>query len=358
MEAALERIPPELLSAFEMAAQRVLEFHRRSLRQSWFESSPAGVFGQIVRPLARVGLYVPGGSASYPSSLLMSALPAKAAGVEEIIVSTPVSRDGRVPDVVLAAARVAGVSAVYQVGGAQAIAAMAYGTESVPRVDKILGPGNLFVALAKRAVSGTVGIDAITGPTETLVIADQSAELDQVAADLLAQAEHDPLAQPVLITTSKELFEGLAAEIDRQLFALRRASIARESLEARGAVVLVGDLMEAVFLANEYAPEHLCLEVAEPWELLDRVRCAGGLFLGRMSVEALGDYVAGPSHVMPTGGSARFSSPLTTDDFLRVSSLFAVSPEGLRELGPSAMQMAMAEGLDAHAASIERRLQQ
>lgn len=357
MVAARERIPPELAGALETAAQRILEFHRRSVRRSWFETSPEGVFGQIVRPLERVGLYVPGGRAAYPSSLLMSALPAKAAGVREVIVATPPGPDGRVPDVVLAAAELSGVTSVFRVGGAQAVAAMAFGTESVPRVDKILGPGNLFVALAKRLVSGVVGIDAITGPTETLVVADGSARVDRVAADLLAQAEHDPLAQPVLITTSSELLDALPAELDCQLASLSRADIARESLESRGALVLVRDLAEAVDLANEFAPEHLCLAVADPWSLLDEVRSAGGVFLGELSVEALGDYVCGPSHVMPTGGSARFASPLTVDDFVKVISLFAVSPEGLRRLGPVAVEVARAEGLTAHAASILRRLQ-
>ncbi len=357
MEAARRRLSPELLSSFEVAAERILQFHRRALRRSWFESSPEGIYGQIVRPLARVGLYVPGGTAAYPSSLLMSALPARAAGVHEVIVATPPGKDGKIPEVVLAAAQVAGVSALYRVGGAQAIAAMAYGTESIPRVDKILGPGNLFVALAKRMVSGVVGIDAVTGPTETLVLADETAEVGHVAADLLAQAEHDLLAQPVLVTTSRELVERLPQAIEGQLAKLGRAAIARESLETRGAVVLVRDLAEAVQLANEYAPEHLCLAVAEPWSLLDSVRAAGGVFLGERSVEALGDYVLGPSHVMPTGGSARFSSPLTVDDFLKVSSLFAVSPRGLEALGPAAVRMALAEGLDAHAASVQRRLE-
>ena len=358
MEAARGRLPLELLSAFEMAAERILEFHRRALRRSWFESSPVGIFGQVVRPIDRVGLYVPGGTAAYPSSLLMSALPAKAAGVGEIVVATPAAKDGTIPDAVLAAAHLAGVSAVYRVGGAQAIAAMAHGTQSIPRVDKILGPGNIFVALAKRVVSGVVGIDAVTGPTETMVVADRSAAVEHVAADLLAQAEHDLLAQAVLITTSPELLERLPGELDRQLSRLQRATIARESLESRGAAVLVHDLSEAVALANQYAPEHLCLAVADPWSLLDEVRSAGGVFLGELSVEALGDYVCGPSHVMPTGGSARFSSPLTVDDFVKVSSLFAVTPAGLRELGPAAARMALSEGLDAHAASIRKRLEE
>ncbi|HEX2923169.1 MAG TPA: histidinol dehydrogenase [Chloroflexota bacterium] len=356
MEAARRAISPELLSAFQTSAERILAFHRKALRQSWFETSPSGSYGQIVRPLSRVGLYVPGGTAAYPSSLLMSALPAKAAGVQDVIVTTPPARDGSVPAVVLAAADVAGVSAVYRVGGAQAIAAMAYGTETIPRVEKILGPGNLFVALAKRMVAGTVGIDAITGPTETLIVADDSTPLEHVAADLLAQAEHDVLAQAVLITTSSTLLDGLPAELERQLAGLSRASIARESMEGRGVAVLVSTLDEALELANEYAPEHLCLEVEEPWSVLDSVRAAGGVFLGTRSIEALGDYVAGPSPVMPTGGSARFSSPLTVDDFLKVSSLFAVSEEGLRTLGPAAVLMARSEGLDAHAASVQRRL--
>ena len=356
VRAARQRVTPDLISAFELAAGRILDFHRKSLRRSWFDTSPEGVFGQLIRPLDRVGLYVPGGTATYPSSLLMSALPARAAGVREIIVATPPARDGSVPDTVLAAAEVAGVSAVYRVGGAQAIAAMAYGTESVPRVDKILGPGNIFVALAKRMVAGVVGIDAVTGPTETVVVADDSADVGHVAADMLAQAEHDSLAQAVLITTSRELVDRLPEEVERQLAHLGRATLARESLEGRGAVVLVGDLPEAIALANEYAPEHLCLEVRDPWSLLDLVRAAGGVFLGDRSVEGLGDYAAGPSHIMPTGGTARFSSPLTVDDFVKVTSLFAVSEQGLRELGPVAARMAEAEGLDAHAASIRRRL--
>lgn len=356
VKSARQRTPARLVSALETAAQRILEFHRKSVRRSWVDTSRAGVFGQLVRPLSRVGLYVPGGTAAYPSSLLMSALPARAAGVQDVLVATPAARDGTVPAAVLVAAEVAGVSAVYRMGGAQAIAAMAYGTESVPRVDKILGPGNIFVALAKKMVSGVVGIDAVSGPTETVVIADQSAEVEHVAADLLAQAEHDAMAQPVLITTSAGLVDRLPAEIERQLATLGRAAVARESLESRGAVVLVADLVEAVELSNEYAPEHLCLAVEDPWSLLDSVRSAGGIFLGSRSVEALGDYVAGPSHVMPTGGTARFSSPLTVEDFVKVSSLFAVSREGLGELGPVAMEIALAEGLDAHAASIERRM--
>ncbi len=356
MQTAKQQVSAELRADFEMAAERILDFHRKSMRRSWFESSPQGVFGQLIRPLARVGLYVPGGTAAYPSSLLMTALPAKAAGVEEIVVTTPAAKDGTVPATVLVAAEVAGVSAVYRVGGAQAIAALAYGTESIPRVDKILGPGNIFVALAKRLVSGVVGIDAVTGPTETLVLADDTAKVEHVAADLLAQSEHDPMAQAILVTTSARLVDELSVEIDRQLATLQRAAIAGESLETRGVAVLVETLKEAVDLANEYGPEHLCLAVADPWSLLDSVRAAGGIFLGHRSVEAVGDYVAGPSHVMPTGGTARFASPLTVDDFVKVSSLFAVSDEGMRGMGPAAARMAMAEGLDAHAASILRRL--
>ena len=358
IKAARSRLPAELLSALEVAAERILDFHRKAVRRSWIDPSLQGVFGQLVAPLARVGLYVPGGRAAYPSSLLMSALPARAAGVAEVIVATPPSRDGAIPDVVLAAADIAGVASVYRIGGAQAIAAMAYGTESIPRVDKIVGPGNIFVALAKRMVSDSAGIDALTGPTETVIVADEHARLETVAADLLAQAEHDPLAQPVLLTTAKELVQRLPGELERQLALLPEENVARESLEGRGVVVLVESLAEAMRLANEYAPEHLCLSVDDPWSLLDSVRSAGGVFLGEQSAEALGDYVAGPSHVMPTGGTARFSSPLTVDDFLKVTSLFATSPQGLEELGPAAMRIARAEGLDAHAESLRRRLEE
>ncbi|HEX9014697.1 MAG TPA: histidinol dehydrogenase [Chloroflexota bacterium] len=356
MARARAQISPPLLADFETAAGRILDFHLKSARRSWFETTPQGTFGQLIRPLERVGLYVPGGTALYPSSVLMTALPAKAAGVKEIYVATPAARDGSVSPLVLAAADVAGVSAVFRVGGAQAIAAMAYGTESIPKVDKILGPGNIFVALAKRLVSGVVGIDAVTGPTETLVLADESAKPEHVAADLLAQAEHDVLAQAVLVTTSRALAERMPEEIERQLASLSRAEVARESMQGRGAVVVVRDLDEAAQVANEYSPEHICLAVREPWALLDRIRNAGGIFLGHSSVEALGDYVSGPSHVMPTGGTARFASPLTVDDFVKVSSLFAVSEQGLEELGPVASRIARSEGLDAHARSVERRI--
>lgn len=356
--AARSRCGAQLLGDFEQAASRVLDFHLKSSRRSWFESAPQGIFGQLIRPLARVGLYVPGGTAAYPSTLLMTALPARAAGVKEVVVVTPAGKDGAIPDVVLAAADIAGVSAIYKVGGAQAIAALAYGTETIPRVDKILGPGNIFVALAKRLVSGVVGTDGVPGPTETVVLADESAEVEHVAADLLAQSEHDPLAQAVLITTSRALVDALPAELERQLASLSRNAVAREALETRGAAVVVASLQEAAQLASEYAPEHICLEVADPWPLLDSIRAAGGIFLGHQSVETIGDYVAGPSHVMPTGGTARFASPLTVDDFVKVSSLFAVSEEGMRELGPLAARMARAEGLDAHALSVERRLKQ
>lgn len=356
VEEARSRVPDQLRADFELAADRILDFHLKSAKRSWFETTPEGTFGQIVRPLNRVGLYVPGGTAAYPSSVLMTALPARAAGVKEILIATPAAKDGSLPPEVLVAAELAGVSAVYRLGGAQAIAAFAYGTESVPRVDKILGPGNIFVALAKRLVSGVVGIDAVTGPTETLVIADDSADVEHVAADLLAQAEHDALAQAVLITTSSDLLGKLPAELERQLATLSRASLARESLAGRGAAVLAESLEDAIALANDFAAEHLCLAVRDPWSILDSVQAGGGVFLGHSSVETLGDYIAGPSHVMPTGGTARFASPLTVDDFVKISSLFAVSANGLRTLGPAAARMAASEGLDAHAASVLRRL--
>jgi len=310
-----------------------------------------------VRPLARVGLYVPGGTAAYPSSLLMSAIPARVAGVKEIVVATPPGRDGKLPPVTLAAAHVAGVDRIVKAGGAQAIGALAFGTASVPRVDKILGPGNIFVTLAKSRVFGQVAIDAPLGPTETMLIADDSANAKLVAADLLAQAEHDPLASPILLTTSPELAERVADEIMEQLPQLSRQAIALAAFENNGGIVVVPDLYAAVDLANDYAPEHLCLLVRDPWALIERVRNAGGVFLGEASAEVMGDYVAGPSHSMPTGGAARFFSPINVEEFLKVTSLFALNDRALRELGPAAITLAEAEGFTAHAAAVRRRLE-
>jgi histidinol dehydrogenase len=301
-------------------------------------------------------VYLPGTAAPLPSSLLMTAIPARVAGVEEVYVASPALPDGSIPPLKLVAADIAQVTAVFRMGGAQAVAAFAYGTETVPRVDKICGPGGLFVTLAKRRVFGVTGIDAIYGPTETLVIADDSADPALAAADLLAQAEHDELASPILITDSEEMAEQVAAEVRAQIVDLPRAAIAAAAFSGRGGIVIADSLDEAVDLANEYAPEHLCLLVRDPWALVPRVRNAGGVFLGEASPEALGDYIAGPSHVMPTGGSARYASPLSVTDFLKIMSLVAVKPEVTRDLGDAAARIAHAEGLTAHARALERRL--
>jgi len=354
--AGVAQVPPETLAALRTAAARIEAFHRRQLRQSWVNFDEYGTLGQIIRPLARVGLYVPGGTAAYPSSLLMSAIPARVAGVEEIIVATPPGRDGALPPVTLAAAQIAGVTRILKAGGAQAIGALAYGTASVPRVDKILGPGNIFVALAKERVFGQVAIDGVQGPTETLLIADDSATAALVAADLLAQAEHDAMASPILLTTSPELAERVADELMEQLPGLERRAIALAAFENNGGIVVVPDLERAMALANEYAPEHLCLLVRDPWALVPLVRNAGGVFIGEASAEVMGDYVAGPSHTMPTSGTARFSSPINVEEFLKAISLFGLNDRAVRELGPAAQTLAEAEGLTAHAAAVRRRL--
>jgi histidinol dehydrogenase len=355
--AAMAAVEPATLDALRLAAGRVEAFHRRQLRQSWVSFDEYGTLGQIIRPLARVGLYVPGGTAAYPSSLLMSAIPARVAGVEEIVVATPPGRDGAIPAVTLAAAGIAGVDRIVKAGGAQGIGALAYGTASVPRVDKILGPGNIFVALAKERVFGQVAIDAVQGPTETLIIADESATPALVAADLLAQAEHDPMASPILLTPSPDLAERVADEIMEQLPPLSRSEVALAAFENNGGIVVVPDLEAAVGLANDYAPEHLCLIVRDPWSLVPLVRNAGGIFLGEASAEVMGDYVAGPSHTMPTSGTARFSSPLNVEEFLKVISLFGLNDRAVRELGPAALALAEAERLTAHAAAVRRRLE-
>ena len=316
-----------------------------------------GTLGQIVRPLASVGVYVPGGTAPLPSSLLMAAVVARVAGVETIVACSPTDRvTGRVPDVILAAAAIAGVDVFYALGGAQAIAAMAFGTESVPRVDKIVGPGGLFVTLAKRAVYGAVGIDGLPGPTETMVIADAEASPERVAADLLAQAEHDALATAILLTPSAILASAVQAAIAHRIENLSRAEIIAVSLANRGGAVVTPDLDAAVTAANAFAPEHLCLSVARPWELVPSVRNAGGIFVGEYSFEVLGDYIAGPSHIMPTEGTARYASPLNIEDFVKRISLIGLTPQASAALSPIAATLAGAEGLDAHAASARERV--
>lgn len=357
IEAAYQSTPAELREALHMAAERIRAFHEREPRRSWLEQDDeGGVLGQLLRPIQRVGVYVPGGRAAYPSSLLMAVIPAQVAGVEEIVVTTPPGSGGTGSPVTLAAARVVGLERVFLLGGAQAVAALAYGTESVPRVDKIVGAGGLFVTLAKKLVYGDVGIDGLYGPTETLIIADETANPALAAADLLAQAEHDPLATPLLITTSPRLAQAVQAEVERQLLSLERAEIITAALRGQGAIIIVADTEEALALANEFAPEHLCLSVADPWPLVERVRNAGGIFVGEGVSEALGDYIVGPSHVMPTGGTARFASPLHVRDFLKVTSLFAPGDTTVQRLAPAAEALARAEGLTAHAAAIEARM--
>ena len=356
IEAAYAELDSDLVDALRLAAERIRAYHERQLQRSWVTFEQDGL-GQIVRPLERAGVYMPGTSIVYPSSLLMTALPARVAGVEQVYVVSPAGADGRISPLKLVAADIAGIDGVYRAGGAQGIAALAYGTETIPRVDKICGPGGIFVTLAKREVFGVTGIDALYGPTETMVLADESSDPRICAADLLAQAEHDEIASPILITTSLKLAEQVAGEVERQLASLEREPIARAAFENRGGAVVVDSLDEAFELANHYAPEHLCLLLRDAWQHTGRVRHAGGIFVGESSPEALGDYVAGPSHVMPTGGSARYASPLSVNDFLKMTSLVAVEEHVLQELGAAAARIARAEGLTAHAHALEMRLE-
>ena len=354
-EAAFAEAPPDVVESLRYAAERVRVYHELQLehgpRSFLFEG-----LGQTVRPIARAGIYMAGSAAVLPSSVLHTALPGAVAGVPDLVGVTAARPDGGVHPLKLVAAAVAGVGRVFRASGAQAIAALALGTETIPRVDKIFGPGNLFVTLAKRSLFGEVGIDALYGPTETLVIADDAAPPDLCAADLLAQAEHDALATPVLVTTDRGLVEAVREAVEAQLVGLERAEAARAAVERGGAVVASG-LDEAVALANEFAPEHCCLLVRDPAALADRITHAGGVFVGEHSPEVLGDYVAGPSHVMPTGGSARWASPLSVLDFLKITSVVALPEDALALLGPHAARLARAEGLTGHARSIERRIE-
>ena len=351
---AYAEVSQELVSALELAAQRIRAFHANYKRQSWIDFSEGGL-GQRVHPLERVGVYVPGGTAAYASTLLMAAIPARVAGVGEIIVATP-SPGGITPPATLVAADIAKVDRVFKVGGAQAIAALAFGTQTVPKVDKICGPGNIFVQLAKKLVYGAVDIDGLYGPTELVIVADETADPAICATDLLAQAEHDPLASPILITISSELATKVKRETEKRLAKSERREIMTSSLESKGGIVLVADLEQAAELVNDYAPEHLSLMMRDPWAYLDKVKNAGAVFVGQDSPQVLGDYVAGPSHVLPTGGTARFNSPLTADDFLKVSSVVALNKATLQKIGPSAVTIARAEGLSGHAQAVEIRL--
>ncbi len=356
LEQALERITPAQREALEIAAERVRSYHERQKQDSWTYTEADGtVLGQKVTPLDRAGLYVPGGKASYPSSVLMNAIPAKVAGVPEVVMVVPTPR-GEVNELVLAAACIAGVDRVFTIGGAQAVAALAYGTESVPPVDKIVGPGNIYVATAKRHVFGKVGIDMIAGPSEILVVCDGQTDPDWIAMDLFSQAEHDEDAQSILVSPDAAFLDCVAESIARLLPTLERADIARTSLEGRGALIQVADMEQAIEVANRIAPEHLELSVAEPEQWLPQIRHAGAIFMGRYTAEALGDYCAGPNHVLPTSGTARFSSPLGVYDFQKRSSIINCSAEGASTLGKVASVLARGESLTAHARSAEYRI--
>ena len=356
IERALKNIPKRDSDIIKLAAKRIRAFHKKQLPKSWsFKEKDGTLLGQKVTPLERVGIYVPGGKAVYPSTVLMNAIPAKVAGVKEIMMATPPSKNG-INSYVLAAAKIAGVDKIYKVGGAQAVAAMAYGTESIPKVDKIVGPGNIYVATAKRLVFGVVDIDMVAGPSEILIINDGTGAPSWIAADLLSQAEHDELASGILLTTSTKMAEAVAREVEKQLRELKREAIARVSIERYGAIVITKNLAEAADIANRIAPEHLELFVKKPFELLKKIKNAGAIFLGPNTPEPMGDYMAGPNHTLPTGGTARFSSPLGTEDFIKRSNVLSFSKKGVEKLGKSVVRFTEMEGLGAHGRSVVIRI--
>jgi len=355
VKSAYRQVDEKLVSALKLAAERIRTFHLKQKDSIWRSVKPGS--GQLIRPLERVGTYAPGGTASYPSTVLMTTIPARVAGVGEVILVTPPKSNGVIPPPTLVAADIAQVDRIFSVGGAQAIAALAFGTESIPKVDKICGPGNIFVVLAKKLVYGAVDIDGLPGPSEVVIIADGTANPKYCAADLLAQAEHDPLASAILITTSKQLAVAVEEEVERQLKDLERQAIAAESLKRRGVIVVVADIDEAIELTNLYAPEHLCLMVKGADAYVERVANAGCIVIGESPTVVLGDYVFGPSHVLPTGATARFSSPLNILDFVKFTSLVNVDKASLKKLGKAAAIIARAEGLEAHARAVEKRLE-
>ncbi|MDH4139961.1 MAG: histidinol dehydrogenase [Coriobacteriia bacterium] len=358
MEMAVAKVGDDFLDAISIAAGAIADFHARQVPQSWFTAQEGGIFlGQQVTALARVGIYVPGGRACYPSSVLMSAIPAQVAGVDEIAMVVPPSVDGTVDPHTLVAASEAGVDEIYKVGGAQAVAALAYGTETIPRVDKIVGPGNAYVTAAKKLVMGECGIDMLAGPSEVLVLADQTAVPAFVAIDLMAQAEHDPRAETYLVTTSPDLPDEVDEALEMLLAEAPRAEVIRRSLTDNGVVVVCSDIVAALDTVDMIAPEHLEIHMTDPFDILGSVRNAGAIFLGPWTPESIGDYIAGPSHVLPTGGTARFSSPLSVDDFVKRSSVLSYSLEALEMDGPSAITIAEAEGLYAHGRAVSLRLQ-
>lgn len=355
---AYTKISHDLLESLRLARDNIHDFHARQHFQTWFQPGDDGeLLGQIYRPLERVGIYVPGGTAAYPSSVLMNALPAKVAGVKEIIMVTPPRPDGTVLPLVLVAAVEAGVTKIFKAGGVQAVAALAYGTETIPKVDKIVGPGNIYVTIAKRLVFGLVDIDMLAGPSEIVVVADQEADPALVAADLLSQAEHDKMAAAILVTPDQELAQRVRDEVEKQLAVLPRKDIASHALENYGAAVVTSGMEDAIDLANELAPEHLELYVQDPFSWLGRIQNAGAVFLGAYASEPVGDYFAGPNHVLPTGGTARFYSPLSVEDFLKRTSIIYTTKDALKNWGPHIVRLAENEGLDAHARAIAKRLE-
>ncbi len=356
IDAAFQKVEPAFIAVLQQAAENIRAFHRRQVRNSFVITGDGIVTGQKITPIAKVGLYVPGGTAAYPSTVLMDAIPAKIAGCKEICITTPALPDGSINPVILAAAKIAGVDCIFKTGGAQAVAALAYGTQSVPKVDKIVGPGNAFVAEAKRQVFGLVAIDMIAGPSEILVIADGKSNAAYVAADMLSQAEHDKMASAVLVTDSMALAEAVSAELERQLALLPREEIARTSIEQNGKIIVADRLDDVIAVANEIAPEHLELCVDNPFDYLDKIENAGSIFLGRYCPEALGDYFAGPNHTLPTSGTARFSSPLSVDDFVKKSQYTYYTKDALGAVADQIALFAQKEGLEAHAKSVTIRM--
>ena len=358
IQKAFDTIDKELLEVIKYSHDNIKLFHEKQVRNNFIVKKENGVsLGQIINPIEKVGLYVPGGTAAYPSTVLMNAVPAKIAGCKEIIMITPPTSDGTILPSLLVAAKIAGVDRIFKVGGAQSIAALSYGTESIPKVYKIVGPGNIYVAMAKKMVYGEVSIDMIAGPSEVLIIADDSANPVHVAADLLSQAEHDKLAASILVTNSKELAKNVAEQLEIQLKELEREEIARVSIETQGRIIVTKTIDEAIKISNEIAPEHLELAVSNPFELLTKIKNAGSIFMGHNTPEPLGDYLAGPNHTLPTSGTAKFSSPLSVDDFIKKSSFIYYSKEGLEEVKDKVIKFAESEGLTAHARSVSKRFE-
>ena len=356
IEDAFNRLDNELLDVIRYSHENIVRYHTKQKRNDFLDKDTNGVIlGQIINPIEKVGIYVPGGTAAYPSTVLMNAVPAKVAGVEEIVMVTPPNEDGTISDVILAAAKIAGVTKIFKIGGAQAVAALSYGTETIPAVYKIVGPGNIFVAMAKKMVFGEVAIDMVAGPSEVLIISDDSSDPVHIAADLLSQAEHDKLAACILVTTSEELAKSVAIEIESQLAELPRQEIARESINNNGKIIIAKSIEEAILISNEIAPEHLELAVMDPFALLSKIKNAGSIFLGHNTPEPLGDYLAGPNHTIPTSGTAKFASPLSVDDFIKKSSVIYYSKEALEKVKDKVILFAESEGLTAHANSVRKR---